>query len=71
MDDAKARHQGRGRASVRGVSGGWDLFIHRVEQEVIERAFRDPARRAKIVHAALGEDAGILGAARVAFDLMA
>ncbi len=54
-----------------GVAGGWDLFIHRVEQEVIERAFRDPARRAKIVRAALGEDAGILGAARVAFDQMA
>lgn len=54
-----------------GVSGGWDLFIHRVEREVIERAFRDPARRAKIVRAGLGEDAGILGAARVAFDLMA
>jgi len=54
-----------------GVSGGWGLFIDGVENEVSERAFRDPASRAKIVRAALGEDAGILGAARVAFDLMA
>ncbi len=54
-----------------GVSSGWDLFIDHVEKEVEERAFDAPAKRAQIVRAELGEDAGILGAARVAFDQMA
>ena len=53
-----------------GVSAGWDLFIDKIRKEVRERAFRDPVERVKIVHSSLGEDAGILGVARVAFDLM-
>jgi glucokinase len=50
-----------------GVSAAWDLFIGHIKKEVHERSFREPAKRAKIVRAELGDDAGILGAARSAF----
>jgi glucokinase len=50
-----------------GAAGGWDLFIHHVEDQIRARAFREPANRAKLVRASLGDDAGILGAARLAF----
>ena len=50
-----------------GASAGWDLFIDFVREEIKTRAFREPAERAKIVRAQLGDDAGILGAARQAF----
>jgi glucokinase len=52
-----------------GVAAAWDLFIGPVRAEVNERAFREPAERVKIVRAELGDDAGILGAARSAFLL--
>lgn len=50
-----------------GVAAGWDLFIEHVRAQIRNRAFREPAERAKIVRAELGDDAGILGAARLAF----
>ncbi len=53
-----------------GVSAGWELFIEDVRNEVSKRAFRDPAERVKIVRASLGDDAGVLGAARIAFERM-
>ena len=53
-----------------GVTAGWDLFFDSVRDEVKKRAYRDPAERAKIVRGSLGDDAGILGVSRVAFDLM-
>ncbi|MBS1792561.1 MAG: ROK family protein [Acidobacteria bacterium] len=51
-----------------GAAAGWDLFIHHVEEQIRSRAFREPGLRAKLVRAVLGDDAGILGAARLAFD---
>ena len=51
-----------------GAAAGWDLFIHHVEDQIKARAFREPAERVKLVRAMLGDDAGILGAARLAFD---
>lgn len=51
-----------------GASAGWDLFIQHVEEQIRVRAFREPALRAKLVRASLGDDAGILGAARLAFE---
>jgi len=54
-----------------GVSAAWELFIGAVTAEVRQRAFREPAERVKIIRAALGDDAGILGAARSAFLLAA
>jgi glucokinase len=50
-----------------GVAAGWDLFIGHVRDEIEKRAYCEPAKRAKLVRALLGDDAGILGAARVAF----
>lgn len=51
-----------------GVSAGWDLFAGHARDTIKKRAFREPGERAKLVRASLGDDAGILGAARVAFD---
>ena len=50
-----------------GLSNGWELFAKHMHQQVIERAFPIPARRVKIVRAQCGDDAGLLGAARLAF----
>jgi glucokinase len=50
-----------------GLSNGWDLFGKHMHQQVLERAFPIPARRVKIVRAQCGDDAGLLGAARLAF----
>jgi len=47
-----------------GVSGAWEMFIERTRAEVEKRAFQRPAERAKIVRGQLGDDAGILGAAK-------
>lgn len=51
-----------------GLANGWELFKKHMHQQVIERAFRLPARRVKIIQAECGDDAGILGAARLAFN---
>jgi glucokinase len=51
-----------------GLSNGWDLFEKHMHQQVVERAFPIPARRVKIVRADCGDDAGLLGAARLAFE---
>jgi glucokinase len=50
-----------------GVSYGWDLFEKHMNQQVRERAFLLPAQRVKITRAECGDDAGLLGAARLAF----
>ena len=51
-----------------GAAAGWDLYIKYVNEQIIQRAFRVPGERAKIVRAALGEDAGIMGSAKLAFE---
>lgn len=50
-----------------GVVNGWDLFEKHMHQQVEERAFPLLAARVKIVQAKCGDDAGLLGAARLAF----
>lgn len=50
-----------------GAAEGWDLFIDATKAEIRKRAFREPAERARIVRATLGSDAGIVGAAFLAF----
>lgn len=54
-----------------GVVNGWDLFQASMYQEVAERAFRATAQQVKIARAQCGDNAGLLGAARLAFDHMA
>ena len=51
-----------------GVANGWDLFEKHMHQQVAERAFPLLAARVKIVRAECGDDAGLLGAARLAFN---
>lgn len=49
-----------------GVVNGWALFEKHMYQQVEERAFPSLAARVKIVRAKCGDDAGLLGAARLA-----
>jgi glucokinase len=51
-----------------GVANGWQLFEKHMHKEIAERAFPLPARRIRIVPAECGDDAGLLGAARLAFN---
>lgn len=51
-----------------GVSGAWDLFIGHTVGEIRARAFKEPAERARLLRPLLGDDAGVLGAARAGFD---
>ncbi|HMJ08055.1 MAG TPA: ROK family protein [Pyrinomonadaceae bacterium] len=53
-----------------GASAGWDLFIEHVRDQIRKRAFRQPGERARLVRAKLGDAAGILGAAKVAFEIV-
>lgn len=54
-----------------GVVNGWDLFAVDMYAEVAERAFQATAKKVKIARAECGDNAGLLGAARLAFDEMA
>ena len=54
-----------------GVSASWDLFIDPLRAEVERRAFPEPAAHAKIIRASLGDDAGVLGAAKLTFKKLA
>ena len=51
-----------------GVSAAWDLFAQQAREEVMRRAFPVPAARCQIVRAERGDDAGLLGAAWLAFE---
>ena len=53
-----------------GVVNGWDLLAADMYQEVSDRAFRTTAQAVKIAPAQCGDNAGLLGAARLAFDEM-
>ena len=49
-----------------GVVNGWDLFAEEMYRQVEERAFRAIAQQVKIARAECGDNAGLLGAARLA-----
>jgi glucokinase len=49
-----------------GVANAWQLFEPHMHAEVEQRAFPLPAGRVRIVPAQCGDDAGLLGAARLA-----
>jgi len=50
-----------------GAAAAWDAFIGPLTTELHYRAFNEPADRVQIVRGTLGDDAGILGAARSVF----
>ena len=51
-----------------GAGAGLDLFLPSLQKEIFVRAYSEPAERAKIVRATLGEDAGLFGAAKLAIN---
>ena len=51
-----------------GAAAGWDLFMPHLQEQVEQRTYREPRLRAKFEKAGLGDDAGIMGAAKLAFD---
>lgn len=50
-----------------GVSAAFDLFAPHGREEIMRRSFAVPAKRCQIVQAECGDDAGLLGAAWLAF----
>ncbi len=52
-----------------GVAAAFDLFADIAHSEMMKRAFPVPARRCRIVKAECGDDAGLLGAACLAFGV--
>jgi glucokinase len=53
-----------------GASAGWELFMPQMQETIRRRAYGGRAENTRIVCGELGDDAGILGAARLAFDSM-
>jgi glucokinase len=51
-----------------GVVSAWELFEKHMHREIAERAFPVPAREVKVVPGECGDDAGLLGAAHLAFN---
>lgn len=51
-----------------GVVNGWELFAGEMYRQVEERAFRTTAQQVKIAKAECGDNAGLLGAARLALQ---
>jgi glucokinase len=52
-----------------GVASGWKLFEAPMFEQLRERSFSVPASRVKVVPAACGDDAGLLGAAFLAIEV--
>jgi glucokinase len=51
-----------------GVVNGWKLFEGSMREQVAARAFRPQLGKVRIVPAECGDNAGLLGAAKLAFD---
>ncbi len=51
-----------------GVVNGWDLFAGEMYRQVEDRAFRAISQQVKIAKAECGDNAGLLGAARLALQ---
>lgn len=50
-----------------GAAAGWELFDNHMREQIASRAFAVPARRVEIVRAECDDNAGLLGAAHLAF----
>jgi glucokinase len=51
-----------------GVADGWSLFETDMREQIRQRAFPSLAQHVKIKPAECGDNAGLLGAAKLAFD---
>lgn len=54
-----------------GAADGWDMFAEAMNRRIAERAFPLSAMQIPVVRAECGDDAGLLGAARLGFDYLA
>ncbi len=54
-----------------GAAAGWDLFAEAMNRRIAQRSFPLSAMRIPVVRAECGDDAGLLGAARLGFDHLA
>lgn len=54
-----------------GASAGWDLFAPEMERTIHQRSYGGRLEKTKILRGELGDDAGIIGAARLAFNATA
>ncbi len=52
-----------------GAAASWNLFAPHLKETLRERVYSETARKTPILPAQLGDDAGIIGAARLAFRL--
>ncbi|HXG82557.1 MAG TPA: ROK family protein [Pyrinomonadaceae bacterium] len=52
-----------------GAAAGWNLFVPHLKETLRERVYSETARKTPILPARLGDNAGIIGAARLAFGL--
>lgn len=53
-----------------GVAASFELMAGSVEREIVERAFPVPAARVKVLKGELGDDAGMMGAAAAAWEVV-
>lgn len=53
-----------------GVAASYGFIAERVEREIAQRAFQVPASRVKVLQGELGDDAGMMGAAAAAWELV-
>lgn len=53
-----------------GVAESFDLMITPLRLEISSRAFAIPGKRVRVVKGELGDDAGVMGAAALAFDAL-
>lgn len=53
-----------------GAADGWDLFAEAMNRRIAERTFPLSAMQIPVVRAECGDDAGLLGAARLGFDYL-
>ncbi|HSE34448.1 MAG TPA: ROK family protein [Pyrinomonadaceae bacterium] len=51
-----------------GVANGWSLFEGSMQKQIAARAFKSQLGKVRVVSAGCGDNAGLLGAARLAFD---
>ena len=53
-----------------GVADGWSLFDGPMRKQIAARAFKSQFGKVRVVPAECGDNAGLLGAARLAFDAL-
>ena len=52
-----------------GLIGAWNIYVEAAVKEAAKRTLKELYSRVKIIPSTLGDDAGITGAARLAFEL--